>query len=271
MNPFTTLWSYRELLLVMTWKNITLRYKQSHLGLAWMVLRPLVLVGVFTVVRGFVGIDSGDLPYVLLTYCAMVPWAFFQEASSEGVGSIVNHANLIKKIYFPREIFPIASLLTKLIDLTVSLLILFAMMIWFGIWPRTSAIWVPAILIYTISAALTVSLAGAAMNVYSRDMSQGMPLLLSLLMYLSPVMYPLELVRKKLIVERAAGEWSDALYTLYILNPLAGAIDAFQRVLLRGLPPDWTAMWPGLAFVVFMLPLSYYWFKRAEVDFADVI
>jgi lipopolysaccharide transport system permease protein len=127
------------------------------------------------------------------------------------------------------------------------------------------------ILLYTVAASLAVSLAGAAMNVYSRDLSQALPLLLSLLMYLSPVMYPLQLVKSKLLDQHIAGPWSDSLYLLYTLNPMAGAIDAFQRVVLLGLMPDWSAMWPGALGVAILLPLSYLFFKQAEAHFADVI
>jgi lipopolysaccharide transport system permease protein len=228
-------------------------------------------VAVFTVVRSFVGIDSGNVPYALLTYCAMVPWAFFQDSTSDAVGSVVNHGNLIKKIYFPRELFPLASLLTKVIDLGVSLAILALMMLWYGVAPHWTLAWAPLILLYTVAASLAVSLAGSAMNVYSRDLSQALPLLLSLLMYLSPVMYPLQLVKSKLLDQHMAGDWSEPLYLLYTLNPMAGAIDAFQRVVLEGLQPDWSAMWSGMLGVAILLPLSYLFFKQAESYFADVI
>lgn len=265
------LWQYRELLAVLVWKNITLRYKQSYLGLSWAIFRPLVLVAIFMIVRSFVGIDSGIVPYALLTYCAMVPWAFFQDAASEGVGSVVNHANLIKKIYFPREIFPIASLLTKMLELGISLIILTILMIVYQWAPTWQALWVPVLLFYTMLAALSISFAGAALNVYARDMSQGVPLLLSMMMYVSPVMYPLHLVQQALLEKRMAGEWSETLYFLYTLNPMAGVIDAMQRTLLLGQAPNWPALLPGAVLVLILLPLSYAFFKRAEAYFADVI
>lgn len=265
------LYDYRELLFVLTWKNITLRYKQSYMGMAWAVFRPLVLVAIFIVVRSFVGIDSGIVPYALLTYCAMVPWVYFQDAASEGVGSVVNHANLIKKIYFPREVFPIASLITKLLELGVGLLILAILMVWYQWAPTWQALWVPVLLVYTMLAALSICLAGAALNVYARDMSQGIPLLLSMLMYVSPVMYPLHLVQRALLENRAAGDWSETLYFLYTLNPMAGIIDAMQRTLLLGQPPHWPTLLPGTILVAVLLPISYAFFKRAEAYFADVI
>jgi len=265
------LYASRELLKVLAWKNITLRYKQSYLGLAWLVLRPLMLVAIFMVVRSFVGIDSGAVPYALLTYCAMVPWVFFQEAASDGVGSVVNHASLIKKIYFPREILPLASLVASSVQFLVGLGVLALMMAWYRWAPTWHALWIPLLLVYSMVATLTVSLAGAAVNVYSRDASQGIPLLLGMAMYLTPVIYPLDLVRRALVDNQAAGSWSSALYRLYLANPMTGVIDGFQRTLLKGLAPDWGTMIPGALLMALLLPLSYWFFKRAEAYFADVI
>jgi len=262
---------YRELLAVLAWKNITLRYKQAYLGIAWAVIKPVTLMLVFTLMKSFVGIASGPVPYPILTFAALMPWIFFQESASEGVNSVVGNTALIKKIYFPREIFPITAVATKLIELGINFLILAALMVWYGMAPSIYILWVPLIILYTVLAALTVSLAGAAVNVYFRDVGQALPMLLSLVMYASPVIYPLQLVKDKLLVQQAAGEWSKELYTLYTLNPLAGIIDAFQSVVLRGAAPDLYAMLPGALLVTVLLPLSYAYFKRAESYFADVI
>lgn len=265
------LYDYRELMAVLAWKNVTLRYKQAYLGIAWAVVKPLTLMLIFTLVRSFVGIDSGNIPYPLLTFAALLPWVFFQEAASEGVSSIVGNANLIKKIYFPREIFPITAVITKLVELGISFLILAGLMVWYQFIPGIYIFWVPLIILYTILAALSIAFVGAAINVYYRDVGTALPVLLSLLMYASPVIYPLQLVKDKLLVHQAAGEWSNALYTLYTLNPLAGIIDAFQSVMLRNEPPDLVAMVPGMILIAILLPLSYAFFKRAESYFADVI
>lgn len=265
------LYDYRELMAVLTWKNVALRYKQAYLGIAWAILKPLTLMLIFTLVKSFVGINSGDIPYPILTFAALMPWTFFQESASEGVNSVVGNTSLIKKIYFPREIFPITSVITKLVELGISFLILAGLMVWYGMLPGIYILWVPLIITYTVLAALTVAFAGAAINVYYRDVGQALPVLLSLLMYASPVIYPLQLVKDKLLVQHAAGEWSNLLYTLYTLNPLAGIIDAFQNVVLRNQPPDLTAMFPGAIMIAILLPLSYLYFKHAESYFADVI
>jgi len=226
---------------------------------------------IFTLVKSFVGIDSGDTPYPILTFAALLPWVFFQESVSEGVNSVTGNSALIKKIYFPREVFPLTAMVTKLIELGISFFILAGMMIYYQMMPSIFALWVPVIILYTMMVALALSFFGASLNVYYRDMGQALPVALSLLMYASPVIYPLSLVRRKLLVEQAAGDWSDTLYTIYTLNPMAGIIDSFQRVLLKGLPPDFGSMLPGAVATLILLPLSYLFFKRAEAWFADII
>ncbi|MBI3772164.1 MAG: ABC transporter permease [Gammaproteobacteria bacterium] len=263
--------TYRELMFALAWKNITVRYKQAYLGIAWAVLKPLMLVLIFTLVKSFVGIDSGDIPYPILTFAALMPWIFFQEAAAEGVNSVVGNASLIRKIYFPREIFPLTSVVTKLVELGISFLILAGLMVYYHMTPTIYMLWVPVIIGYTILVVLSISMVGAAMNVYFRDVASALPVAFSLLMYASPVIYPLTLVKEKLLVNQAAGEWSNVLYTVYTLNPLAGIIDAFQHVVLRGLPPDLSTMWPGMVLTLIFLPISYLIFKRAESYFADVI
>lgn len=265
------LYEYRELIRVLAWKSITLRYKQAYLGIAWAILKPVTLMLIFTLVRSFVGIDSGNVPYPILVFAALMPWTFFQESASDGVNSVVGNTALIKKIYFPREIFPLTAVATKLVELGINALILAALMAWYGMLPTSQILWAPVIIAYTVLAALTIAFVGAAVNVYYRDVGAALPVVLSLLMYASPVIYPLALVKDKLLVQQAAGDWSGFLYLLYTANPLAGIIDAFQGVVLRGQAPDFDAMLPGFVVVAVLLPLSYLYFKRAESYFADVI
>ncbi len=265
------LFHYRELIVALAWKNLTVRYKQTYIGILWAVLKPLLLMLIFTVVRSFVGIDTGNIPYPILTFAALLPWVFFQESAAEGINSVTANAGLIKKIYFPREVFPLTAMVTKLVELMISFVILAGMMIFYKMVPTIYALWVPVIILYTMLVSLTISLFGAALNVYYRDVAQVLPVGLNLLMYCSPIIYPLSLVHKKLIVQQAAGQWSENLYLLYTLNPLAGIIDSFQRVMLKGLPPDFISLLPGFVLTIAILPFSYLFFKRAENWFADVI
>lgn len=260
-----------ELIAALARKNVTLRYKQSYLGFAWAILRPLMLMVVFALVRSVVGIESGDVPYALLSFSALTIWLFFQDACTDGVASVVNHANLIRKIYFPREVFPLTSIAAKLVELAISMVLLFLLMAWFGVTPGIQAAWIPVLILYTCLAALTVSFLGSAANVYARDISSAMPILFNLLMYASPIIYPLALVHKKLIIDQAAGDWSTAIYNLYLLNPIAGVVDAFQKTLLLNQPPEISALLPGAILVAIFLPVSYLVFKQAESYFADVI
>jgi lipopolysaccharide transport system permease protein len=223
-----------------------------------------------SLLRVFIGIDSGSMPYLVLAYAALLPWILFQESASEGVNSVVGNAHLIRKIYFPREVLPLTAVLTKLVEFAINLLILSALMAHYGILPTAQALWLPLLVLYTVLVALCIAFVGAALNVYYRDIGAAIPVVLSLLMYASPVIYPLALVQDKLLVKQAAGEWSSSLYLLYVLNPLAGIIDAFQRVLLKGLPPDPMAMWPGLVLTAISCPSAMRFSSGRRIT-ADVI
>jgi lipopolysaccharide transport system permease protein len=261
----------RELIWALAWKNIAVRYKQAYLGLAWVILRPVALMLIFTLVRAFIDIDSGDIPYPVLTFAALMPWMLFQDATSEGVSSVVQNANLIRKIYFPREVFPLTAVLTKVVDFAINVFVLALLMAYYGIVPAAHVVWAPVIVLYVVLVSLAICFAGAALNVYFRDVGAALPVALSLLMYASPVIYPLSLVRRKLLEEQIMGDWSHALYVLYTANPLAGIIDSYQRVVLQGLPPDLSALLPGMTLTVVALPISYLFFKNAEAYFADVV
>ena len=267
----TTLLQHRELIWALAIKTITLRYKQAYLGVLWTILRPVMLVLIFMLVRAFVGIDSGDIPYPILTFAALMPWMLFQEATTDAVSSIVNNATLIRKIYFPREVFPLTAVVTKLIEFAISICVLVALMLYYHVPPTIHLLWVPLIVAYVVLVSLTIGFAGAALYVYSRDIGSILPVALSLLMYASPVMYPLALVKRKLLDERLAGDWSEFLYTVYTANPLAGIIDAFQRTVLVGTAPDFGALIAGAVLIVTCLPLSYILFKNAEGYFADSV
>jgi lipopolysaccharide transport system permease protein len=263
--------AYRELLAIMAWKQIIVRYKQSYLGLVWAVLKPTLLMLVFTLLNSFVTINHSAIPYPVLSFTALLPWIFFQESLSEGVSSVVSNAQLIRKIYFPREVFPLAGVVTKVVDFAINAAILALMMVIFHVAPSATIAWVPLLLVYTIMASLGVAFLGAAINVFYRDMGTMLPIVLQLMMYASPVIYPMSLVKQKLLDDQVAGAWSPLIYDLYRMNPLAGIIDGFQRTILFGQAPDMGVIWPGLVVVLFLLPMGFAIFKRAEQYFADVV
>ena len=165
------LFEYRELMFTLAWKNIAIRYKQAYLGFAWAVIKPVMLMLIFTVVKSFLGIETGNIPYPILTFAALMPWVFFQEATTDGVNSIVANGMLVKKIYFPREIFPLTSVLTKVIDLGINMFILAGMMLFYKIPPSIYVCWIPLIILYTVLTSLTISFIGSAINVYYRDIA----------------------------------------------------------------------------------------------------
>ena len=177
-----TLVTYRELLGIMAWKQIIVRYKQSYLGLVWAVLKPMTLMLVFTLLNGFIAINNSSVPYPVLAFTALLPWIFFQESISEGVNSVVSSAPLIRKIYLPREIFPLAGVVTKLVEFVINAFILACLMIYFRVMPASTIVWVPALLLYTVMASLAVAFIGAAMNVFYRDVGTMLPIVLQLLM-----------------------------------------------------------------------------------------
>lgn len=265
------LWDYRELLTTLVWKEIVVRYKQAYFGLLWTVLKPVMLTLVFTLMRSFIGIDSGSVPYPVLTFAALIPWVFFQEGVGLGVNSIVNNAGLVKKIYFPREVFPLVAVLTKMVEFCIDMAVLWGLMTWYGLSLTGQVVWLPLLLVYLVLTSLSVNLIGAALNVFYRDISQLLPVAISLAMYASPIIYPLSLVKQVLLVSQSAGPHSHLLYFLYTLNPLVGIVDAFQNVLLHNRPPDMSVIWPGAMVVAVLLPISYEIFKRSEDAFADVI
>lgn len=266
-----TVVTYRELLGIMAWKQIIVRYKQSYLGLVWAILKPMTLMLVFTLLNGFISINNSAVPYPVLAFTALLPWIFYQESISEGVNSVVSSAPLIRKIYLPREVFPLAGVVTKLVEFVINAVILACLMIYFGVMPASTIVWVPLLLLYTVMASLAVAFIGAAANVFYRDVGAMLPIVLQLMMYASPVIYPMSLVKQKLLEQHAAGSWSQLVYDVYRMNPLAGIVDGFQRTVLFDQAPDFDVIWPGLIVVLILLPISFAIFKRAEQYFADVV
>ena len=271
LSLFKYIYTYRELMFTLAWKDIAVRYKQAYLGILWSILKPVGLMLIFTMIRSFIGIDSGDVPYPVLTFVALMPWVLFQESLSAGLNSIVSNITLIRKIYFPREILPIAAVVTRLFELLINSLIATALIYYYSIEISQHILWAPCIITYTIVVSLSISFLFSALNVYYRDIGQALPILLSLLMYASPIMYPLDLVKKTLITNQAAGEWSALIYKVYLLNPIVGIVDSFQKSLLKQASPDLEIVIPGLITTVILLPFSYWYFKKAERFFADII
>jgi lipopolysaccharide transport system permease protein len=259
MKNLKILYWYRDLLWLWTSREIKIRYKQSLLGVAWAILQPLALTVVFTLVFSIlVRVDTGDTPYPIFAYSGLVPWTFLATSLSFGVSSLINNMNLVTKIYFPREILPLASIGAALVDFIIASLIFVGMMIFYRVWPSIEILWVLPLLTIQIILTIGVTLIGSAILVFFRDVRFLIPLLVQIWMYATPVIYPVDLV-------------PDKLQPYYFLNPMAGIIDGYRRALILGEPPEMSALLLSMAVSLMLFALGYALFKRLEPLYADLI
>jgi len=255
------LWRYRELFYILAWRDITVRYKQTVIGVAWALIRPFMTMIVFTVVFNKVaGLQApGALPYPLLVFAAMLPWQFFSTALSESSSSVIGNANLISKVYFPRLIVPAGSVITSFVDFLITLGLMALMMIWFGFLPDWRLLALPFFIVLAFGSAFGAGLWLSALNVKYRDFRYVIPFIVQFGLYISPVGFTSNNIPEN---------WR----LLYSCNPLVGVIDGFRWALLRGEIALW---WPSILTSVFLtsvLCLSGVWyFRRTERGFADVI
>jgi lipopolysaccharide transport system permease protein len=253
------LWEYRELLYFLAWRDIKVRYKQTVLGAAWAIIQPVTTMLIFTIIFGRLAkIPSDNIPYPIFSFCALLPWNYFASAFSRSSGSLVNNAHLISKVYFPRLVIPISSLLSGLLDFAIAFLFLIGMMFYYHIVPTISILWLPVFMLMAIATALGVGLWLGALDVLYRDIGYLVPFLSQIWMYATPVVYPSSLIPEK---------WR----LIYGLNPMAGVVEGFRWALIgRGTKPG--PMFLVSAFVTIILLVSgAFYFRRMEKTFADVI
>lgn len=255
---------HRELLFNLTLRDIKSRYAQSFLGIAWAIIQPLSLVLIFSAIALFVNIPSDGLPRPIFYYAALLPWTFFSNALNTAVPSVVANSNLVRKIYFPREVFPMSAILAALFDLGVSTLILAGFYLWYQVPVTAYVLLFPVLLAIQMVLMLAIALLGAGLNVYLRDIRTALPLVLQIWMYASPIIYPLSSVMEN---EKLPATFKQ----LYMLNPMAGLIEGFRNVMLKGQPPDYQSLLVALIASLVLLMISYRVFKRLEKKFADVI
>lgn len=259
MSHLATLRQYQDLLWLWTAREVRVRYKQSLLGVAWAILQPLALTVVFTLVFSqLIRVDTGNVPYPVFAYAALAPWTFFTTSLSFGIPSLVNNLNLVTKIYFPREVLPLASIGAALLDFLIASLIFVGMLAFYGIWPGIHALWVAPLLAIQIVLTLGITLLGSATIVFFRDMRFVVPLLTQVWMYATPIVYPVDLVPAR-------------LQPYYFLNPMAGIIDGYRRALVMGQAPRMSALLPAALLSLLLLFFGYALFKRLEPHFADLI
>lgn len=260
-NYWADLWRYRELFAVLAWRDISVRYKQTIIGILWAIIRPFLTMVVFTVIFGRIAKlpSDGSAPYALLVFSAMLPWTLFSNALSESSNSLISNANLIGKVYFPRLIIPAATLATAFIDFLISLLILIGMMFYYQLTPAPQILLLPIFIILALMASLGPGLWITSLNVKYRDFRYIIPFVVQFGLYISPVGFS-----SKVIPE----QWR----LLYSLNPMVGVIDGFRWCILGGESPIYM---PGfllsLAITAFFLWLGVSRFRKMEKAFADLI
>jgi lipopolysaccharide transport system permease protein len=253
-----SLWSYRELLFFLMWRDVKVRYKQTLLGMAWAIIQPLFAMAIFTLFFGkLAGVPSDGLPYPIFAYAGLLPWMFFSNAVTASGNSLVGSANLITKVYFPRMIIPAAAVGAGLVDFGVALVILVALMIYYGIALTWSLLMFPVLVGLTMLLAIGVGMWMSGLNVKYRDVRHALPFMIQLWMFATPIVYPASLVPAK---------WRLA----YALNPLTGIIEGF-RCSLFGKSFDWAQLATSAAITVMVLIFSVYSFKRMERSFADLV
>jgi lipopolysaccharide transport system permease protein len=250
---------YGDLLHTLSAHRISVRYKQTSLGVAWALVQPLMMMVIFTVVFSTLArMPSDGMPYALFAYTALLPWTFFNTAVSTATNSLVTHTQLITKVYFPREILPLTYVVAALFDFAIGAVVLAALMSWFGVPITGQAINLLPLVGLLCAWALAVSLVLAAVQVRFRDIGVALPVLLQTLMFASPIIYPLR------VVPEAWREW-------YLLNPMAGIVSSFRDVLLRQSAPDPYPLAMACAVTAILLPAAYLFFKHAEATMADLI
>jgi lipopolysaccharide transport system permease protein len=259
-NYWRDLWNYRELFYFLAWRDTLVRYKQTAIGVAWAVIRPLVTMLVFTIVFGKIAkLPSDGVPYPILVFAAVLPWQFFASAFSEAGNSLVANSGMLSKIYFPRLIIPASAVITSFIDFLVSAVILVALMIWYGQWPGWHILTLPLFTLLAFIAAMGCGIWIAALNVTYRDFAYVIPFMLQLGLYISPVGFASSIV---------PGGWR----LLYSLNPMVSVIDGFRWAIIGG---NSELYLPGFLLsctvTVLLLVTGVAHFRRIERTFADVI
>ncbi len=254
------LYQYRDLLLTLTAHRVKVRYKQSILGVAWAIVQPFSLMLIYTLIFTYIARVpmTGTTPYPIVLYSALLIWTFFSTALTSATNGLVSHTHLVTKVYFPREILPLSYVLAGLFDLLIASPILIGLMIYYGVPISIYALYaIPIALILTV-VLTSASLVLSAAQVHFRDIGMALPLVLQIWMFASPVVYPISAVPERF---RA---W-------YLLNPMAGIVENFRRVLVEAAPPNFAELGVSALIAVVFLPIAYIIFKHTEAKIADVI
>jgi len=252
------LWRYRDLLYFLTWREISIRYKQTLLGFTWAIIQPFLTMVVFTVFLGKLAkMPSDGVPYPVFSYLGLLPWTYFANAVTRSSASLVGNSNLLSKVYFPRVLIPLSGTLSALADFLIAFVILIGLMLWYGIVPAATSWLLIPLSALTLFAALGVGMGLAALNVHYRDVGHAIPFLVQVWMYATPIVYPSSIVPERYRL-------------LFALNPMTGIIESYRAATL-GRPIPWTALGVSTGAILVILLLGMRVFGRMERRFADVI
>ena len=253
------LWHYRELLLRLAWRDVSVKYKQTAIGVAWAILQPFLTMVVFTLVFGkFANFPSKGVPYPIFTYSALLPWTYFASSVALSSGSVVSNRALVTKVYFPRVLLPLAGVSVPLVDFAFAFVVLFGMMAWFSVWPSFAIVLAPLFLVMALAAALGVGLFFSAVAVRYRDVPYAIPFVIQIWLYLSGVVYAISALPER---------WQWVL----ALNPMTTVINGFQWGVLGTAPPDLAKALVGAGVTIAFVVVGLWYFRRSEPKFADTI
>jgi lipopolysaccharide transport system permease protein len=253
------LWEYRELLYFLTWRDIKIRYKQTALGAAWAIIQPVFTMLIFSIFFGRLAkMPSDGIPYPIFSMAGLVPWTFFVYGLSQSSNSLVGSQNLIKKVYFPRLVIPISSLLSGMVDFLIAFLILVCMMLYYGIVPGLASLWLVFFLVLTLVCSLGVGLWLSALNVEYRDVRFAIPFLTQFWMFATPIAYPSSLL-------------SEPWRTVYGLNPMVGVVEGFRWALLGTNTQPGPIIFASVGAALVILVTGAFYFRRMERTFADIV
>jgi len=256
---FSDVWAYRELFYFLIWRDLKVRYKQTTIGVVWVVLQPLMMMLLFTLVFGrLAGVPSDGIPYALFAYAGLLPWTFFATAASASGNSVVNSSGLVTKVYFPRVIVPAASVGAVLVDFAISALVLAAMMVYWRVQPTRQILMLPPLVLLLMVLTLGFGMLISAINVKYRDVRLALPFLIQVWFFASPVIYPMSLVPER-------WRW------LVKLNPMASIIEGFRAALYGKAAFDWPGLAGSTVISLVLLLLAVITFHRMEKGFADII
>lgn len=264
---FGELYAFRDLFRFLVWRNIKVLYAQSTLGIAWAVIQPLFSMVVFTIIFGkLVKMESDGEAYAVFSFAALVPWTYFANSVTEGTNSLVSNSNMISKVYFPRMILPLSAVVSKLVDFSISMLVLFVLMAWYGVTPTWGVLALPLLIALMMVTAGGLGMWFTALAIQYRDVKYAMSFVVQLLMYAAPVVYSVNIIP----TSYRLGSVTINPQLIYALNPMVGIIEGFRSALLgtRPMPWDFLALGSLTAAVIAVSGAMY--FRRKEQVFADV-